>query len=297
MPHERRFSFENLSERPVHYRGWANNDQSEPHGFRPVSENVSPLSTTYPESVFPPISSSLSNASRYDYQSNGGHHGPGPHIPPFQEVRRAAEERAAEGVPVKPSPSFLKVRRAVDHLPVPEIAQKPVRRKPVPINPPSREDLYDRPRVQSPSSTFPETRSRTDLYNRHDLQPTSPPVQGNSRSSTVPHRRDLLSPPPIPEKRSSRTAPNNRENLLHPGPTQPWVWGNSVEISPGNSQQSHSLEKIGSSLWFMIFTNIFFLFIPLLYFAFEITLGVNDNKPTNHRQHWDSIQDAMRVVC
>jgi hypothetical protein len=47
----------------------------------------------------------------------------------------------------------------------------------------------------------------------------------------------------------------------------------------------------------MIFTNIFFLFIPLLFFGLEIGLGVNDNKPTNDRQHWDSIQNVMRVVC
>jgi hypothetical protein len=295
MSHERRFSFETVNEHPVHHRGWDNHDRFERHNFRPVSENVSPLSTTYPESVFPPISNSLSNPSRHEYQSNGGYGLPGPHIPPFQEVKRAAKERASEGVPVKPSPSFLKVRRAVDHLP--EMVQKPVRRKPLPVNPPSREGLYNRHGVQPPGSAVPDTRSRTELYNRHDLQPASPPVPENTRSRTVPDRHDVLSPPPIPAKRRSRTAPNNRDDLLHPGPIQPWVWGNSVEVTPGYPQQSHSLEKIGSSLWFMIFTNIFFLFVPLLFFGLEIGLGVNDNKSTNDRQHWKSIQDVMRVVC
>jgi hypothetical protein len=238
MPHEGRYSFENLSE-PVYNRAWNRGDEDQRYRStqhtlrpRPVSD-VSPISANF-EHGLPEVPNPL-GSNWYERQSNGVDlvspiHAP---PPPFQEVRRAVGD-----VPARPAaPSFLEVRRAANHIP--EMVQRPapisaVRRKPIPENP----------------------RSRTVPYSEHDFRP--------------------------PEA---------------PPPAEPWGWGNVVEIAPGYSPQSHSLEKMGRPLWSMILTNLFFILIPLIFFALAIVLGVNDNKPTNSRWHWEAHQNLMEVVC
>jgi len=114
--------------------------------------------------------------------------------------------------------------------------------------------------------------------------------------STVP----IVRRKPVPENPRSRTVPYSEDDfrgLEAPSSTEPWARGNDIEIAPGYPPKSHSLGKTGRDLWSMILTNLSFLFIPLVFFALAIVIGVNDNKATNDRQHWAAYWNLMVVVC
>lgn len=243
MPHEERYSFEDLNE-PVFNRPW---DPAGNHGrsysapqvlrARPGSDEVSPISAEFEPGLHEIPNPLGSHRHQRQKSQKRGVDNVSP-VHAFEEVRRALDEHVSEDVPARPSPSFLKVRRAVDHVP-------------------------ERPRKTAPPISAVRRK----------------PVPENPRSRSIPYGGDEFNPPE------------------QPPPPGPWGWAPSVEISPAHSPRSPWAEKFGWSLWATIFTNLFFLVIPLLFFALAIVLGVNDNNPTNDREHWEAYQNLMKVVC
>lgn len=244
MPHEGGYSFEVLSE-PVYNQALNRGSEDQRHRSaqptvkpRPVSD-VSPISPNF-EHRLPEAPNPLAS-NQYEHQNHGVDMVSSTYAPPHpvQEIRRAADERAARESPLRRAPSFLEVRRAANH--VPKMVERPI-----------------------PRPTIPTVRRK--------------PVPENPRSRTVPYSEDDFRGPEAPS-------------------TEPWGRGDDIEIAPGYPPKSHSLGKTGRALWSMILTNLFFLLIPLIFFALAIVLGVNDNKATNDRQHWVAYSNLMVVVC